>query len=125
METILIVDDERDLRDALKTALSEAKYKVLEAEDGEKGLELARSENPDLILLDITMPHMNGHQVLRELRAHPSGKNPKIILFTNSDDPADITRGVGLKSDAYLIKSQTSLEDIIKKIKQEILGYTD
>lgn len=121
--TILIVDDEKDLRDALSTALKGAGFTVLEAIDGQSGLQLAELEKPDLILLDIMMPNMSGHQVLREIRMKPWGMRMKVILLTNSDDPANISQGAELKSNDYIIKSQTSLEDIIKKVKQHLVGY--
>jgi DNA-binding response OmpR family regulator len=123
--TILIIDDEKDLRDALGTALRNAGFAVLEALDGPQGLELAELEKPDLILLDIMMPNMSGHQVLREIRMKPWGMRMKVILLTNSDDPGNISQGAELKSNDYIIKSQTSLEDIIKKVKQHLVGYHD
>jgi|JI10StandDraft_1071094.scaffolds.fasta_scaffold27629_7 DNA-binding response OmpR family regulator len=125
IQTILIVDDEKDLRDALGTALRQAGFTVLEALDGPQGLQLAELEKPDLILLDIMMPNMSGHQVLREIRMKPWGMRMKVILLTNSDDPANISQGAELKSNDYIIKSQTSLEDIIKKVKQHLVGYHD
>jgi DNA-binding response OmpR family regulator len=122
---ILVIDDEKDLRDALRVALTSAGYSVSEAEDGQNGLVLAEDERPDLILLDIMMPNMSGHQVLREIRMKPWGMRMKIILLTNSDDPTNISQGVELKSNDYIIKSQTSLSDIVKKVKQHLAGYTD
>jgi DNA-binding response OmpR family regulator len=122
---ILIIDDENDLRKALRTTLESAGYGVEEAENGMQGLSIAKTYNPDLILLDISMPRMTGHQVLRELQLHPSGKEASVILLTNSDNPSDIARGATLKSDDYIIKSQTSLQDILKKVKQHLAGYHD
>ncbi len=124
-EKILIIDDEADLRSAVKKALEDADFSVIEAVNGEEGLAKARTEDPDLILLDISMPKMNGHQVLKELRAHPTKKNPHILLFTNSEDPGNIVRGVTLKSDDYIIKAQMSLSDVVKKVKQHLAGYYD
>ncbi len=123
--TILIIDDEKDLRDALGMALRNAGFTVLEAIDGQSGLQLAETQKPDLILLDIMMPNMSGHQVLRELRMKPWGMRMKVLLLTNSDDPSNISQGVELKSNDYIIKSQTSLGDIIKKVKQHLVGYHD
>ncbi len=120
---ILVVDDEKDLRDALHTMLVAAGFEVVLASDGEMGLAMAESEKPDLVLLDIMMPKLNGHQVLKELRRHPWGMHMHVLLLTNADDPANIAQGVVLRSDEYIIKSQTSLQDILKKVKQHILGY--
>ncbi len=124
-QKILIVDDDRDLREALQTGFSNAGFVTITAGDGSSGLKTALTEKPDLILLDITMPIMNGHEMLHELRKDTWGKDVPVILLTNSDDPANITRGFGLKSDAYFIKSSLSLESIIKKVKQHFVGYHD
>jgi DNA-binding response OmpR family regulator len=122
---ILVVDDEEDLREALRTSLTAAGCEVVVAKDGAEGLSQALSYKPDLILLDINMPNMNGHQVLRELRRDAWGKKVSVILLTNADDATNIAQGVGLEGDDYIIKSQTSLESITKKVKQYLAGYHD
>lgn len=122
-QRILIVDDDSDLRDALDTAFSNAGFVTITAVNGAEGLKLALSEKPDLILLDITMPIMNGHQMLHELRKDAWGKTVHVILLTNSDDPANITQGFGLKGDGYIIKSTVSLDSIVKKVTQHFAGY--
>lgn len=120
---ILVVDDEKDLREALASALTDAGYDVSAAEDGKSGLDAARAQKPDLILLDIMMPKMNGHQVLHELRRDAWGKTVPVLLLTNADDAGNIATGIGEKSDEYLIKSQTSLKDIVTRVKQYLAGY--
>ncbi len=122
---ILVIDDEKDLREALQVSLVSAGFTVLTAVDGRDGLAQALHHKPDLILLDISMPHMNGHQVLHELRNDPWGKNVHVLLLTNADDPANIVQGLSLKGDEYIIKSQISLGDITKKVKQYLTGYHD
>lgn len=122
---ILVIDDELDLREALRTSLEAAGCAVVCAVDGKEGLELALLHKPDLILLDITMPKMNGHQVLSQLRSDAWGKDVPVLLLTNADDPENIFTGVGLKGTDYIIKSQTSLENITKKVKQYLAGYYD
>lgn len=123
MKTILVVDDEKDLREALTTSLTSAGYTVVTANDGKEGLALAQAEKPDLILLDIVMPHVNGHEMLHELRRDAWGKNVPVILLTNADDATNVAQGIELKSNDYIIKAQTSLEDIAKKVKQHLAGY--
>lgn len=114
---ILLIDDDKNLREALTDALTTASFSVLEAQNGEEGLAVALKEKPDLILLDIMMPKMNGHQTLKALRADTWGKTAKVILLTSLDDAANISESVELKGNDYVIKSVTSLEDIIKKVK--------
>lgn len=120
---ILVVDDDTDLRETLKISMENSGFDVLEAIDGESGLALALNSKPDLILLDITMPKMNGLQMLHALRKDAWGKDVPVLLLTNADDPTHIVRGVELKSNDYLIKSQTSLETIVKTIRQQLTGY--
>jgi two-component system alkaline phosphatase synthesis response regulator PhoP len=120
---ILVIDDEKDLRDALRIKLETSGYTVIDAINGEDGLVKAESERPDLILLDIMMPKMDGHRVLNRIRQLPWGLHVHVLLLTNADDPLNITKGVELHSNDYIIKSQTSLEDIVKKVKQHLAGY--
>lgn len=121
--TILVVDDEQDLRDALHTALSRIGYNVIVAQNGEEGLSLALTHKPNLILLDINMPKMNGHEVLHALRRDPWGKNVPVVMLTNSDDAANIVQDVELKVSDYIIKSQISLDEVAKKVRLHALGY--
>lgn len=122
---ILIVDDDSTLREALKTALENAGYSTREARDGSEGLLVAEHELPNLILLDIQMPKTNGHEMLKIMRNTPWGKDIHVLLLTNADDPTNISQGVGLRSNDYIIKSNTSLEDIVKRVKQHLTGYFD
>lgn len=122
---ILIIDDNDTLREALRDVLATAGFETLEASDGELGLSKALVEKPDLILLDVNMPTMNGHQTLAELRKDAWGKDVSVILLTAMDDATNVTRGIELKSDDYIIKSSASLGDIVKKVKQHLAGYHD
>lgn len=122
---ILIIEDEQELRDALTTVLTNAGLLALNAEDGEEGITRALADHPDLILLDLGLPKMSGHQVLSKLRRDAWGKNVHVLILTNADDAANIALGVEEKGSEYIIKSQTSLEDIVKKVKQHLLGYYD
>lgn len=122
---ILVIDDEKDLREALLTSLKSAGCLALGAVDGEEGLQRALTHRPDLILLDINMPRMNGHEMLNQLRRDTWGKNVPVILLTNADDATNISTGIGMKGNDYIIKSQTSLETIVKKVKQYLAGYHD
>jgi len=122
---ILIADDEKDLRDALRETLEGAGFAVLEAKDGEEAVDIAFREHPDLILLDIMMPKMNGHEALRTIRRDSWGKKAKVITLTSLDDATSVSNATFLKTNAYIIKSSESLADILKKVKQQLAGYTD
>ncbi len=122
---ILVVDDDEALREALHTVLINAGYTALEAKDGGEGLLIAEKEKPDLILLDIMMPNTNGHEMLNALRKTSWGKDMHVLLLTNADDATNIAHGVSLRSNDYIIKSNTSLEEILKRVKQHLAGYYD
>lgn len=117
MQKILIVEDEIPYLKILSSKLTERGYKVIEATDGEKGLVLAKLENPDLILLDIKMPKMDGMTMLKLLRKDEVGKKIKVIILTNFEPDKKILGGtVDGKPSYYFIKSDTKLNDLITKI---------
>lgn len=83
MSTILLIDDSRFMRTANERALSRAGYKVLGADDGQKGLELAKQHRPDLILLDMLLPKLAGTEVLRRLKSDPETSSIPVIVLTS------------------------------------------
>lgn len=121
---ILIVEDEASLRGALRDKLSLEGFTALEAKNGEEGLAVALRERPDLILLDIVMPKMDGMTMLKKLRAENEwGKSAPVIILTNltSDNEQrnrDITE---TEPSYYFVKTDWTLEDILTKIR-ELLG---
>ncbi len=101
---ILIADDRASSRELLRTVLQRADYAVLEAEDGEQALEQARSGHPDLILLDLQMPGLDGFGVLAELRADPQFKNLPILALTASAMRGDREKILAAGFTEYLAK---------------------
>ena len=122
MKKILIIEDEPSYIKLLHRELTLTRYEILQATDGKHGLEMAKKHHPDLILLDVMMPVMNGIVVLEELRKDDYGKTAKVILLTNFE-PDDHTVKNMLKNHPvfYLIKSNIELADLLKKIKS-VLG---
>lgn len=117
---VLIIEDEPPMRDAVSDTLKQHRFAVLTAENGKEGLDLALSEHPDLLLLDIFMPKMDGLSMLEKLRADGWGQNVPVIILTNLNPDADQTIKTILehKPAFYLIKSNVTLEAIISKIKE-------
>ena len=114
---ILIIEDEKGMRDALKEALEQSGFEALLAEDGEKGMEMAKTHRIDLILLDIILPRKDGFEVLRELKQDEKLKELPVVLTTNLSEPSDIQKALDLGATTYLVKSNYSLSDIVEKIK--------
>ncbi len=94
---------------------------LLQAKDGEEGLAMAINEAPDLILLDIVMPKMDGMTMLKKLRESPGGKSVKVIILTNLNANDNITKSVIENQPSYyLIKANYSMDDVIEKVKQTL-----
>lgn len=119
--TILLVEDDVSLRTVLVDKLTAEGFATLEAADGLTGLELATKYHPDVILLDIFMPKMDGITMLSQLRStDPWGKNVQVIILSNSTDQNTIARATGLGATDFLIKSEWSLDSIVARIKEKI-----
>lgn len=109
--SILIADDEQDIREVLRLYLENAGYRVLEAADGEETLEVLASEQVDLCLLDIMMPRLDGYQVLKRLRT--TSNIPVIVISAKGQDPEKIL-GLDLGADDYMVKPFNPLEAVAR-----------
>jgi len=121
MKKILFVEDEAALQEALGTVLKQAGYEVINALDGEIGLRLAKSEKPDLILLDLILPKLSGFEVLKILADNGETKEIPVIILTNMEKMEDINKAIELGAKTYLVKTEYDLEEVISKIKK-VLG---
>jgi DNA-binding response OmpR family regulator len=117
---LLIVEDENTLLKALKDKFLKEGYVVLTAGDGAVGLELALTEHPDLILLDIVMPIMDGMSVLKKLRSNEWGKDVPVILLTNLNMAEKVADALDKGAYDYLVKSDWSLEEVAKKVHDRL-----
>ena len=116
---ILIVEDDEPMLTALKDSLSAAGFEhLLVARDGEEGLRAALEERPDLILLDILMPKMDGMTMLDNLCKNGSCKDTKVVLLTNLEADESIMKGiVDHEPSFYLVKTKFAISDVIQKVK--------
>jgi DNA-binding response OmpR family regulator len=117
---ILIIDDDPGIKKSLKEKLEEGGFIVLLAENAPKGLEEAINNHPDLILLDIVMPTVDGMTLLRTLREDDWGKNAKVILLTNLREDKRVAEALELGSFDYLVKADWSLLGIVEMIKEKL-----
>lgn len=117
---ILVIEDEAPLSDVLIDKLTSERFSVSGAKNGEEGLELALKEHPDLILLDIIMPVMDGMTMLYELRKDPWGNSVPVILLTNLSDAERVAEALRLKVYDFLVKSDWKLEDLVTKVKEKL-----
>ena len=120
---ILVVDDEPQLVDALKMRLEANSYDVLTAYNGHEGLEKARREKPDLIILDLILPKIDGYKVCRMLKFDNEYKNIPIIILSARAQETDKKMGAEVGADAYITKP-FELEVVLKKIEKLLAGGT-
>lgn len=119
MKKILIIDDDKTFQKMIGDKLTSLGYEIASAFDGEEGLNKAISEKPDLILLDIRMPKLDGLSLLRTLRSLNKNAplNPPVLIMSNLSTIADIREGVALGIRGYIVKSEASLDAIAKNVE--------
>ena len=101
---IVVADDEVDVRELVAYRLSRSGYEVIEAQDGEQALRLALENPPDLAVLDVMMPKLDGYELTRRLRAEPATQRVPVILLTARAQEADVSQGFEAGADDYLRK---------------------
>lgn len=116
--SVLIVEDDVFLADLYRTKFEMEEFKVLVANDGEKGLELAKKNQPDVMLLDLILPKMSGFEVLAEIKADGALKKLPVILLTNLSQKADVDKGLKMGANDYLIKAHFMPSEVVGKIKK-------
>ncbi len=115
---ILIVDDEPNIVISLEYLLKREGWETVVAADGEAALEeLARGPAPDLVVLDVMMPKLNGFEVCRRIRADPRWRTLRVLILTAKGRDTEIAKGVGLGADAYVTKP-FSTRDLVENIRQ-------
>ncbi len=104
MKTCLVVDDSSVIRKVARRILEKLGFQIVEAEDGEQALEACRSTMPDAVLLDWSMPKMDGYEFLQNLRRLPDGDRPKVVFCTSRNDVAHIARALHAGANEYIMK---------------------
>jgi len=103
-KSILIADDDLGIRDLLETILKEEGYELMYADDGHQAIELAHQKRPDMVLLDVVLPKMDGFEVCRRLREFPELADVPILMLTACGTPMDQKKGLQSGADDYIIK---------------------
>jgi DNA-binding response OmpR family regulator len=117
---ILVVEDELPILQAIVDKFSRENFEVLQAKNGVEGVDIALKEKPDVVLLDIVMPEMDGLEALKKIRADEWGKEVPIFLLTNLSDMEKISEAVQIGIAGYLVKSDWKLEDVVVKVKEKL-----
>jgi two-component system, OmpR family, alkaline phosphatase synthesis response regulator PhoP len=116
-KSILIVEDEQALQEALKLRLKKEGIETLIAGTGEDALDILKKHKPSLVSLDILLPKMNGLEVLKNIREDKDTKDLPVVIVSVSGGQEKIKRAFGLNVIDYLVKSEYTIDDIIKKLK--------
>jgi len=114
---ILIVEDEAEMREAIKLRLEANQFEVITAADGSEGLSKARTEKPNLIILDIMLPKLHGFRLCRMLKFDENYKNIPVIILTAKTQKTDINRGKEMGAEAYITKPFKS-EELLAEINE-------
>jgi CheY-like chemotaxis protein len=117
---ILLVEDDRILRKAGEVTLRKKGYVVVVAVDGEDALVKVREHKPDLILLDVVMPKLDGFEVLTRLKDDPSTRDIPVIMLSNLSEPSDIRKATDRGARAYLVKSSLRPEQLAEKVAETL-----
>lgn len=120
MQKILIVEDDKFLREMITRKLDKEDYETIQAVDGKEGLERMREEKPDLVLLDLIMPGVGGFEVLEEAKKDPEIESIAIVILSNLGQKSEVERGLDLGAEDFLIKAHFTPREIIKKIQETV-----
>jgi len=115
---VLLVEDDRFLRRACEASLRQRGLTVVTAADGEEALRLARTEAPDLVLLDLLLPKLTGLEVLRTLKAEDATRAIPVLVLSNSSREEDVQRVLKLGAVGYLVKANLSLQELGERVTQ-------
>jgi DNA-binding response OmpR family regulator len=119
---VLLAEDDRFLRKAAETALKRQGFTVLAAVDGEEALRMARAEAPDVVLLDLIMPKLQGFEVLRALKADPATTRIPVIILSNLGQESDVKQALEAGAAGYFVKANLSLQDLVKRVGEATGG---
>lgn len=114
---VLVIEDDSLLQDMLAQQLSKDQWVVSYAKEGDKAIELARSEKPDIILLDLMLPGISGYDILATLKKDPDLGRVPVIVLSNLGQQEDIDKGLQLGAADFMIKSNFTLDEVSAKMK--------
>lgn len=117
---ILFIEDESSLQQTMREILRQEEFNMISALDGEEGLKKTKEEKPDLILLDLILPKLDGFEVLKRIKADPETAKIPIIVLTNLEGTTDVEKALELGATTYLVKANYEIDEVIDKIKQNL-----
>lgn len=119
-QKVLIVEDEEALSEVLKERLENEGFHVIVAGDGAEGLLVALDQQPDIILLDIIMPKLDGLSMLKQLQTYDAGKNIPVIIMTNLSDSKEVHEALASGARDFMVKSDWAISDLVASIRKQL-----
>ena len=123
MATILIAEDERDIRDLITFTLTYAGYEVLQATNGEEAVKIALAEKPDLVLLDVRMPYMNGYEACIQMKSEESLQNLPVVFLSAKGQETEVQTGLQAGAVEYILKP-FSPDELIERVRINLERYS-
>lgn len=120
MSKILLVEDDKFLRELMVRKLKNEDFEVVEAVDGEEALKIMEKEKPDLVLLDLILPNIDGFEVLKRMKEKTHLTKVPVIILSNLGQKDEIEKGLGLGAVDFLVKAQFTPQEIITKVKEHL-----
>ncbi|MBI3290789.1 response regulator [Candidatus Falkowbacteria bacterium] len=118
-KTILLVEDDRDLLSLMNKKLKQENFNVLQAETGQQALDILAKQKPDLVLLDILLPDIDGLTVLNEIASKEETEDLPVIILSNLADQGSLEQAQAVGDYEYLVKAKTELNEVVKKIREK------
>ncbi|MDP3726102.1 MAG: response regulator [bacterium] len=122
MKKIALIEDDKILSDSVYSGLKDAGFAVVRAFDGEEGLKVVETEKPDLVLLDILLPKLNGLDVAKKLKSNPLTKAIPIIILSVLDKSASVAEALDSGVYEYMAKGNLTVEEIVARVKEKLGG---
>ena len=118
---VLIVEDEEALRRVLQEKMEHSGYETFAAKDGDEGFEMAKSKNPDIILLDLILPKHSGFDVLGMLKKDPELKGIPVFILSNLAEDENLKQALAMGAEDYFVKAQHPINEIVEKVKNRLI----
>ncbi len=119
---VLLIEDDRFLRELIAQKLEREKFQVMQAVDGEEGLRKLGEQKPNIVLLDLILPGLNGFDVLKKIKEAPENASMPVVILSNLGQREDVERGLSLGASDFLIKAHFTPQEIIIKIQGILSG---
>jgi DNA-binding response OmpR family regulator len=118
---VLIVEDEEALRKVLQEKMQSSGFETFAAKDGAEGWDMAKSKNPDIILLDLVLPKRSGFDVLTMLKQDPSLKDIPVLVLSNLAEDESLKKALQMGAEDYFVKAQHPINEIVEKVKNRLI----